>query len=146
MISKFLQILGLQPRISIFFSRSIEQFSQKVRTILVTKYHCWRYADLSNTKEGFFQIFWSSQNIGTLTLFWLYIVHGFCWLVNDLTWNINEYRLVMAFSNNHKFTVKIDIMIVNVGEVSMKCPLTKFSKDSCLNFVKTDQPFSTSTI
>ena len=39
-ISKKLQILGLQPRISKVFSQSLEQFfSQYFRTILVRKYH-----------------------------------------------------------------------------------------------------------
>ena len=39
-ISNFLQILGLQPRISnIFLDHQNNFFSQQVRTILVTKYH-----------------------------------------------------------------------------------------------------------
>ena len=40
MISKFLQILGLQPRISkVSLDHQNNFFSQQVRTILVTKYH-----------------------------------------------------------------------------------------------------------
>ena len=46
-ISKFLQILGLQPRISSFIDHQNIFFS--LRTILVTKYHCRNQTSLAET-------------------------------------------------------------------------------------------------
>ena len=53
-ISKNLKTLGLQPRISKSFSRSLELFfSQKVRTILVTKYQKKFICQKVSSKEKF---------------------------------------------------------------------------------------------
>ena len=47
-ISKILQILGLQPRISkVFLNQKSIFFSQQIRTILVTKYYSWGTCYLS---------------------------------------------------------------------------------------------------
>ena len=54
-ISKFLQILGLQPRISkVFLDHQNIFFSQQVKTILVTKYHL----QLSKCVESLFVAFY----------------------------------------------------------------------------------------